>query len=284
MKANWKHVLMVALAVALAAPLTPAQSQSQGQQPPKPPAQGQNPPAPPAPTPAEPAAPPVNEEEEKAYKAFYDLPKTENQRTAEAGEDFLKKFPESRYKEAVFTKLVNTYLSLEQIDKMYQTGEKALELNPNNADVLAVVSWAVPRRWDAKALGAQEQLTKVEGYGKKAIEVIEAMPKPETMTEEDFTKAKADKLSMAHSGLGVVHYHRQRFADMATELETATKLSTSPDPVDFYLLAIAYQQVRRFGDAATAYEKCSEAGPVTAQCKSGAATAKKMAAAMAPKQ
>ncbi len=283
MKSNGKYWLAAVLAAALWVPAALAQSQSQGQQPPKPPVQpgqtaGQQPPA------AEPAAPPVNQAEEDAYKAFFTLPKTDNERAIELGEDFVKKFPESRYREAVYTRMVNAYLGVEKMDMMYTTGEKALELNPSNADVLAVLSWAVPRRWDSQAIDAQAKLTKVEGYGKKAIEVIEAMVKPETMTEEDFTKAKSDKLSMAHSGLGVINYHRQRFAEMATELETATKLSASPDPVDFYLLGIAYQQSRRWAEAAGAYEKCSDSGPVMDRCKASAASAKKLAASSAPKQ
>ena len=283
MRVNWKFFVMAALALALVTPAALAQGSGQ-QPPPKPPAPGQQPPAqqPPA---QEPAAPPVNPEEEAAYKAFFEIPKGEHQRTVDAGEDFVKKFPESRYREAVYSRMVTSYLNLEKIDLMYSTGEKALALNPSNADVLAMLSWAIPRRWDSRELDAQQKLNKVEGYGKKAIEVIEAMPKPETMTDEDFTKAKSEKLSMAHSGLGVINYHKQRFADMATELETATKLSANPDPVDFYLLAVAYQQTNRWPEAAAAYEKCSEVGPVTDRCKSGAKTAKmKAGPPAAPKQ
>ena len=65
----------------------------------------------------------------------------------------------------------------------------------------------------------------------------------------------------------------------------ATKLSANPDPVDFYLLAVAYQQTNRWPEAAAAYEKCSEVGPVTDRCKSGAKTAKmKAGPPAAPKQ
>lgn len=280
MKSNGKYWLAVVVAAALLVPT--AFAQSQGQQPPKPPVQPGQTAQPPAP--AEPAAPPVNQAEEDAYKAFFGLPKSDNERIIELGEDFAKKFPESRYREAVYTRMVNAYLGMEKMDLMYSTGEKALEINPNNADVLAVLSWAVPRKWDSQAIDAQQKLTKVESYGKKAIEVIEAMAKPENMTEEDFTRAKADKLSMAHSGLGVINYHRQRFAEMATELEAATKLSATPDPVDFYLLGVAYQQSRRWAEAAGAYEKCSESGPVMDRCKASAAATKKLAAASAPKQ
>jgi tetratricopeptide (TPR) repeat protein len=284
MKVSGKFLTAVAAGL-LVVPWAMAQQQGQDQQPPKPPVPpgqtaGQQPPA----TPAEPATPPVNPEEEAGYKAFFDVPKAEHARAIEVGEEFLKKFPESRYREAVYTRLVTSYLNTDQVDKMYVTGEKALAINASNADVLAMLAFAVPRRLNSSDLDAAQKLAKMESYGKKAIEVIIAMPKPETLTEEEFAKAKADKLSMAHSGLGMVNYHRQRFADMATEFEEATKLNPSPDPVDFYLLGVAYQQTRRWADAVTAYEKCSESGPLMDRCKNSLANAKKMAAAAAPKQ
>lgn len=286
MKASLRVLVAVIMVAALVGPVAGAQSQSQSQGPPPkpaPPQPGQTQP-PALATPAVPEVPPVNPIEEADYKAFFDLPKSENARVVEVGEEFLKKHPESRYREAVYTKLVSCYLNLDQVDKLFVTGEKALQLNPDNADILAMVAYAVPRRLNPNDLDGAQKLTKAEAYAKKAIEVITAMPKPELLTEEDFTKAKADKLSMAHSGLGVVNYHRQKFADMATELETATKLSPSPDPVDFYLLGVAYQTLKRWPDAVTAYEKCSETGPVADRCKSGATTAKKMVASAAPKQ
>ena len=282
MKVSWKQLMVGALAALLVAPLAFAvpQSQSQGQPPAKPPVQpGQTPAQPPATTPAQPETPPVNAKEEADYKLFFELPKADSQRVIEMGEDFVKKYPESRYREAIYSRMVNSYLNLDQVDKMFVTGEKALEINPNNVDVLSAVTWAVPRRLTPTDLDAQQKLAKVEGYGKKAIDIITAMPKPEMLTEEDFTKAKSEKLAMVHSGLGVVHWHRQKFADMATELEEAIKLSAAADPVDYYLLGMAYKQTRRWSDAATAFEKCSEAGPVTDRCKGEAQAAKKNAAA-----
>jgi tetratricopeptide (TPR) repeat protein len=286
MKVNCKMLMVAALLAALVVPAAWAQGQSQGQgqQPPKPPTPppaGQAPATPPA-TPAE-ATPPVNAQEEADYKLFFEIPRTENTKAIEAGEEFLKKYPESRYREGVYTRLVNSYLATDQVDKLYLAGEKAIELNPNNADVLAVVAFAVPRRLGPNDLDGPQKLIKSEKYAKQAIEIISQMTKPETLTEADFTRAKSEKLSMAHSGLAVVHYHRQRFADMATELEEATKLNPTPDPVDFFLLGVAYQQTKRFTDAVAAYEKCSEGGAMADRCKASAATARKQAAAV-PKQ
>ncbi len=238
-------LLLLALLVAAGVP-----AQAQQQQPPPTPA--------PAPAPAEPATPPVNPEEEADAKAFFDTARVDVPKQAELGEAFLAKYPESRYRESIYSRLVSAYLALGDIDKLYVAGEKALAMNPDNVDVLSVVAYAVPRRVNPSELDAPAKLQKVEQYGKHAIEILAAMPKPEGLTDEDFTKAKNEKLSMAHSGLALVSYHRQDFAGMAAELEQATTLAATPDPSDFWLLGVSYQQVKRFGDAATAFGKCAE--------------------------
>ncbi len=279
MIATTRCLLLAALVVALAALAAWSQQQQPSQQPPKPPAQqpaqppvGQLPPA-------EPAAPPENKEEEDAYKLFFDLPRGESQRVLDIGDEFLKKFPESRYRESVYARMAGAYLSLDQVDKMYVAGEKALELNPNNVDVLAMVAWGVPRRLNPGDLDAQQKLDKCEKYAKQTIELVNAMVKPEGVEEEAFNKAKNEKISMAHGGLGVVYFHRQRYADMASEMELATQLNPA-DPTDFYLLGMAYQRTRRWTDAATAYGKCGDMpGQLQPTCKRASDLMKKQAAA-----
>jgi S1-C subfamily serine protease len=228
--------------------------------------------------PGTPATPPVNKEEEDAYKAFFEVGPGNPQLRIQFGEDFLKKFPESRYREGVYSSLANAYLSAGQEDKMFVAGEKVLELNQNNVDMLALMALTMPRRVSMNSLDAEQKLQKSEKYSKQGISLIEAMAKPANMADEDFTKAKNEKLSMCHSGLGVTYFHRQKFADAAAELEQATKLAAAPDPVDFYVLGIAYHQAKHFADAATAFGHCGE---ITSQlqeaCKKNAEADKKLA-------
>lgn len=255
------RLIRISLAIMLGLVMVPAAFAQQPAEKPQQPPPAQQPPAqqPPAqqPPPAEPQVPPVNQEEEDAYKAFFDAPRDMPQKQIELGEAFLAKFPDSRYRASVYARMVNAYLALGDVDKLFVAGEKALELNPDNVDVLAVVAYAVPRRIKPEDLDAAQKLQKVEQYSKHAVEVLNGLPKPETLTEEEFTRAKNEKLSMAHSGLAMVAFHRNNFTGMASELEQATTLSAAPDPSDFYLLGIAYDKVQRHGDAATAFGKCA---------------------------
>ena len=284
MKMTVRSSLGLALAALLLLPAAwalPLQGSGQGQQnPPKPPAQPAQPAQPGQPAqPAAPATPPVAAEEEAAYKAFFEAKAADFQLRIQLGEDFLKKFPESHYREAVYAGLANTYLSAGQEDKMFAAGEKALELNQSNVDMLSLMALVTPRRVNPNSLDAEQKLQKSENYSKQAISLLETIQKPAGMADEDFLKARNEKLSMCHSGLGVVYFHRQKFAESAAELEQATKLAATPDPVDYYVLGISYHQSKRFADAASAFGYCSEvAGPLQEPCKKQLEQDKKLAA------
>lgn len=275
-KTAWPALLALALvSVGWTAP-GQGSGQQQPQAPPKPPGQPTQP-GQAAPAQPEAPAPPVDKAEEDAYKTLFET-KGNAERKIQLGEDFLKKFPQSRYVENVYSQLTAAYLAAGQVDKMFATGEKAIELRPDDVDVLSLLAWVMPRRIGASTLDADQKLDKAGKYGKQAITLLVALPKPAMLTDEDFTKAKNEKLSMCHSGLGVMYFHRQRYADSAAELEQATKLSTTPDPTDYYVLGLAYMNTRRYGDAAGAFGQCAAApSPLQDPCKQDLANAKKLA-------
>lgn len=246
--------------------------------------QGQQPPPAPGTQPAQPATPPVNQEEEDAYKAFFDLKAAgDEQAMITSGEAFLKKFPESRYRESVYSRLAQAYLNAGQLDRMLAAGEKALEINENDVDVLSVLSFGMLRRFNRDDLDAEQKLEKAERYARRGIDILNAMTKPETMTEENFERAKNEKLSMCNSGLGLSYLHRQRYADSIAAFELATTLAPSPDPTDVYLLGILYEATKRYADAATTFDKCSASEWAWQdRCKQGATKNKKLAAIQAP--
>jgi len=217
----------------------------------------------------------VNKAEEAAYKAFYNAQGGDPAQVIQLGEDFLTKFPNSRYLPGVYGTLTSLYFTTGATDKMFATGDKALQMDPDNVDVLALLAMAIPRRVKANAPDAAAQLTKAEGYAHHAIELIPNMTKPATVDDATFEKAKNDKLALAHSGLGLIDIDHQKYDDAKTELEQAVKLASNPDPVDYYLLGNADVQGSFYHAAIAAYDQCANAGPLTAQCKSREESAKK---------
>ena len=235
---------------------------------------------PPKGTPEAPAAgtakpAPVNKAEEEAYKALYAARTGSPATQIQLAEDFVAKYPQSHYLMGVYSQLTTAYYAEGQEDKMFVAGTKAIELNPDNVDVLALLAMAMPRRVRATTPDAQQQYQKAETYARHAIELIPNLTKPDTVDDATFEKAKNDKLSMAHSGLGLIDIQHQKFEDARTELTQAVQLSSTPDPVDYYLLGNADVQASYYNDAVAAYEKCSASGPLVAQCKARAEAAKK---------
>jgi tetratricopeptide (TPR) repeat protein len=224
------------------------------------------------------APPPVNAEEDAAMKAFRAAPITDIAKKDQLGEDFLQKYPQSRYRPEVYSILVRGYLSQGQIEKMETTGDKEIELNPNDAQTLAIVGSTLPRVMNASTPDPQKRLDKAEQYSKKALEVLPTIVKPADLSDADFLKAKDQTAALAYSGLGLVAFRRSKFAEAIPNFEQAAKLDPVPDPVNFYLLGISNEKTSHFEDAVNAFTKCAAIpGGLQATCKTGADEAKKMA-------
>ena len=253
-----------------------AQSGQQGQQPSQqqPPADKDKQPNP-APLSMD-NAPAASPEEDSASKTVQQA--TDPNKRIQLAEDFLKKYPQSRYRGAMYQALVSGYFATQQVPKMLEAGEKEVELNPNDAPVLAVMGQALARTYNAKAPDAAKQLDKAELYSKRAIEITPTLTKPENLTDEAFSNAKNDTLVMAHSGLGLVYIRRGKFSEAIPELEQSVKADShpEPDPVNYYLLGVADKQTSHFDAAAAAFSKCATVqSTLQATCKSGAEDAKK---------
>ena len=224
------------------------------------------------------APPPVNAEEDAAIKAFRAVPITDMAKKDQLGEEFLQKYPQSRYRPEVYSLLVRGYLSLGQIDKMEAVGDKEIELNPGDAQTLAIVGSTLPRVMNAGTPDPEKRLDKAEQYSKRALEVLPTLVKPTELSDADFLKAKDQTSALAYSGLGLVAFRRSKFAEAIPNFEQAVKLDPVPDPVNFYLLGLANEKTSHFEDAANAFTKCAAVpGGLQATCKSGADEAKKMA-------
>jgi tetratricopeptide (TPR) repeat protein len=234
-----------------------------------------------APSAAPQAEPPKSDpEEDTAYKAFYDVKIEAPDQRIKIGEQFLQRYPNSKYASHVYAGLTQAYYAKEQYDKMYAAGDKALALKPDNVDVLVLVGWVIPHNYDPNDMDADRRLDKAEGYLTHALALLPAVPKPDNMTEDQFAKAKTENTAMAHSGLGLVYFRRQEADKSAKELDQAVKLSAKPDQVDYFVMGRDLQILKRYAESADAYQKCAQMpGGLQTACKQKADDAKKQAAA-----
>lgn len=280
---NYRINLMLA-AFLLAVPVTFGQSQGTQQQPSQPaPTQApsqkpSNPQA--APLTLDSAPAPVSAEEDAAIKAFRESMKEKDAANMEKlGEEFVQKYPQSRYRVEVYSMLVRGYYSSGLVDKMEAAGDKELALQANDPQTLALVGSTLPRAMNASTPDPQKRLAKAEQYCQQALDLLPTQTKPDTMGEDVFLNAKNQTSSMAHSGLGLVAFRRGRYADAISHLEESIKLDSQPDPVNYYLLGISNEKTSHFDDAVAAFTKCAAIpGGLQATCTQNIEEAKKLAA------
>ncbi len=251
------------------------------QQPPPKPAPGQTTQSPTPPV----ELPKADPAEEAAYKAFYDLKPDDADKQIQLGEDFLKKYPASHYRQVVYSRLTQSYFGKQDMPKMFASGEKALQLNPDDVSVLALLGWVLPHNINPNDKDSEEKITRSEQYTRHAIELLDTMPKPENLTDDTFSKAKAEALSRSHSGLGLDYFREGKFSESVTELQQSTQLVPNPDPVDLFIIGIDLQQLKRYSDAVTAFAKCAEMqSQLQDRCKQLGEQSKRMAATETPKK
>jgi tetratricopeptide (TPR) repeat protein len=224
-------------------------------------------------------APQVNAQEETDYKAFYDSRGGGDvQKEIQLGEDFVKNYPTSRYVSVVYAVLAGVYMNQGEEDKMFSCAQKSIDARPDNVDALSLMVWAGARRINPQAPDAAEKFAKYENYAHQAIALIAAMAKPANVDDAAFNAARNDKLSMCHSGLGLMDFMRQRYADAITEMTQAVQLADHPDQVDFFILGRADEYTNHFDDALAAFGKCTAiAGGIQDRCTSAIDDTKKRA-------
>ena len=250
--------------------------------PPATPAQGDKSQAPVQPLTLDNAAPPVNAEEDVAIKAYREAPMEDSTavtKKLQLGEDFLTKYPQSRYRSEVLSWQVRGYLGVGQVDKMEAAGEKELAMQPNDAQTMAIMGSALPRSIGYTMTADQKTkvLDEAEKYCKQALELVPTIPKPAGITDEQFVAAKNQVQAMAYSGLGLVAFRRGKFAEAIPNLEQAIKYDPNPDPVNFLILGISNEKSSHFDDAVTAFTKCAAIqSSLAATCKNGIEEAKKL--------
>jgi tetratricopeptide (TPR) repeat protein len=226
------------------------------------------------------APPPVSAEEEAAIKVFRDQSPTDQTKKDQLAEDFLQKYPQSRYRPEVYSYQVKSFFSRNQFDKMEAAGDKELELTPNDPQTLAIIGSALPRpSVSASSPEGQKRLAKAEQYSQKALDLLPTLTKPQNMSDEVFETAKNQTAALAYSGLGLVAFRRGKFSDAIPNLDKAVKLDPQPDPVNLYLLGLCNQKSSHFDDAVAAFTKCAAIpGGMQATCTQLGEEAKKLAA------
>lgn len=214
---------------------------------------------------------PPSKQENKAIKAFRDAPPTDADKKTQLGEDFIEKYPNSRYRGEVVSWLARAYMAKGQFDKLQAEGDKELELKPVNPASLAVLGSNLSRVVTPATPDEQKHLDKAEEFCKKSLDMLATASKPSDMSEDKFKQAKDEFSAVDYSGLGTVAFREQKYDDAITNLDKAIKLGGGSDPVNYYLFGKANEAKQNFDQALEAYTKCAAIqGGMQSACESSA--------------
>ena len=240
-----KTLLTIVLGCAVAAPAqNPAPAQPQAQPAPQataPAAQPQQ--AQPSVQPAQPAAPQQKKEikDPAEYNAYVGAVQQSDPAAKISGlEAFLTQYPNSVMKEDALEILMGTYQQKGDAQKMGDTAQRLLQLNPNNVRSLALLAYG--RRIDAQGgKDPQKNLADAEQYGQKGEAALQSFAKPEGMSDTDYANLKKQMDGIFNAAIGVAALQKKDFPTATKSLRVAVEAT----PTDFsivYPLALAYLQ------------------------------------------
>ena len=160
-------------------------------------------------------------------------------------DNFSKTYPETLRKNAspINYQYAIAYAMANQTDKADEAAEKAIAADPSNVEALNLVAYDYAIRRQANA-------DKAGDYAKKALQLTQAMKKPEGVPDDQFKRAQNNQLGMAHLTLGYLTFSKgaktHKVAPAIQELKTAIELLDANPQLQgqaLFYLGYAYEEM-----------------------------------------
>ena len=165
---------------------------------------------------------------------------------------FAQIYPESPYANQAFGVAATSYQQAQNTPKMLEVANGLLAKDPNNLGMLLLLSDYYCDKTD--------QLTKAETYAKKAISLLDAAPKPEGVTDEQWSQQKSLQKGLALSSLGQVNIEKKDNAQAVQNLKAAAPL-LKPDDGSYgrnqYRLGYALLNLKKTAEAKEAFTQAA---------------------------
>ncbi len=165
---------------------------------------------------------------------------------------FAQIFPDSPYANQALGVAATSYQQAQNAPKMLEVANGLLAKDPNNLGMLLLLSDYYCDKTD--------QLGKAESYAKKAIAALDAAPKPEGVTDEQWVQQKGLQKGLALSSLGQVNIEKKNNAQALENLKAAAPL-LKPDDGSYarnqYRLGFALLNLKRTAEAKEAFTQAA---------------------------
>lgn len=154
-------------------------------------------------------------------------------------EAFLQKYPSSDFKSGAYLTEMQIYYSQGKGDKAVEVAKKVLEVDPDNLDALAFLSYVFPFTFKADDPNATTELSRADSDAHHGLGVLQKFQKPANVTDEQFKQYVNTKRALFNSAIGFVALQRKDYANSIVALKAADADNPS-DVYAFYRLGLAY--------------------------------------------
>ena len=158
---------------------------------------------------------------------------------AQALEAFLQTYPNSVMKVDSLVTLMGAYQQAGNASKTIDTASRILQADPNNVRALALLAYyyrSLAAQGGADAAKNAEQSAQ---YGQRGIDALPNTPKPEGMSDADFTKFHNELMGIFDGAVGFNALQKKDLALAQKDLREAVQDESQPNIADIYPLATA---------------------------------------------
>jgi len=152
---------------------------------------------------------------------------------------FLQKYPNSIVKADVLVKLMGAYAQSNDVPKAVDAGQKVLQVDPDNLDALAFLSFVFPFTFKGTDSDATAKLTRAESDARHGLEVLQKVQKPANVKDEDFKQFVVTKRALFNSTIGFAALQSKDYPKAITALKAAAA-DNQNDVYTIYRLGLAY--------------------------------------------
>ena len=156
---------------------------------------------------------------------------------AQALEAFIQTYPNSVMKIDAAEQLMAAYQQANNAPKMLDAANRILQMDPNNVRALAILTYTY--RATITAQNLQQNLPLIQKYAQQGEQALPNMPKPEGMSDADFTKLHNELGAIFEGGLGFVALQNKDYATAGKDFRMAVSEESTPNIADIYPLAQA---------------------------------------------
>ncbi len=158
---------------------------------------------------------------------------------AQAIEAFVQTYPNSVMKEEALVQLMGAYQQSNNASKTIETASRILQANPNNVRALALLSYYYRSLASQGGPDAAKNADQAMEYGQKGLDALPNTPKPEGMSDADFTKFHNELAAIFEGAVGFAALQKKDLVLAQKDLRDAIEHESQPNIADIYPLATA---------------------------------------------